>query len=86
MREIYESSEKAKGAQGKIQKHLTGGYSAIPACGDSPPTLAELGVNCARRDRHVRARVSSHARQACDAVNFDYFTRWVCVASQIQQI
>ena len=57
MREIYESSEKAKGAQGKIQKHLTGGYSTIPACVDSPPTLADLGVN-KKKAKQIRATVT----------------------------
>lgn len=45
MREVYESSDKAKGTRGNIQEQLTGGAPMGPARENSPPTLAELGVN-----------------------------------------
>ena len=47
--EILDGMQKAKGARGKIQEHLSGGISLLPP-EDPPPTYADLGID--RMDAH----------------------------------
>lgn len=41
--ELLADREKAKGSQGRIQEHLTGGNTMLPP--DDPPTLSDFGIS-----------------------------------------